>query len=209
MDTTPYSDRSRPSSVAPPSNTDENYLVINPRRKFRRRGTGSVSDSKDEGSEDEAGSMSESEEHELGLLDSDVEGEDDAESGLNRDERRKYIKGKRRRDGLDSRIAGTAGTFNDEAREADKNVFRNLVTNAVLIGLWYLFSLAISIVSIRSGFRWSRLTLAVQQDDVLIRPPQLPLSPLRDITTYGGPIYIGLLCSSSLPVVPTFPTSKP
>lgn len=152
MDTAPYSDRiSRPSSVAPPTSTDENHLAINPRRKFRRRGTGSVSDSKGEGSDDEAGSMSESEEHELGLLDSDIEGEDDAESGLNRDERRKHIKRKRRRDGLDSRIAGTAGISNDEAREADKNVVRNLVTNAALILCWYLFSLAISIVSTAFG----------------------------------------------------------
>lgn len=94
--------------------------------------------------------MSESEEHELGLLDSDVEGEDDAESGLNQQERRKYIKRKRRREGLDSRIAGTAGTAgisDDEARQADKNVMRNLVTNAVLICMWYFFSLSISIVS--------------------------------------------------------------
>jgi len=105
-----------------------------------------VSDSKDEGSEDEAGSMSESEEHELGLLDSEAEGDDDPETGLNQQERRKYIKRKRRRDGLDSRIAGSAGLSKDEAREADKNVMRNLVVNAVLIGLWYFFSLSISIV---------------------------------------------------------------
>ncbi|EXJ64667.1 hypothetical protein A1O7_01005 [Cladophialophora yegresii CBS 114405] len=146
MDTPSYTDRvSRPSSAAPPATADENSLVINSRRKFRRRGTGSVSESKSEGSEDEAGSMSESEEHELGLLDSDVEGDQDAETGLSRHDRRKYIKRKRRRDGLGARIAGTAGISNDEAREADKNVLRNLIINAVLIGLWYFFSLAISI----------------------------------------------------------------
>jgi solute carrier family 35 protein C2 len=149
MDKAPYTDRvSRPSSVAPPATADENILVINPRRKYRRRGTGSVSDSKDEGSEDEAGSMSESEEHELGLLDSDVEGDEDAETGLSRHDRHKYITRKRRRDGLDARIAGAAGLSKDEAKEADKNVLRNLIINAVLIGLWYFFSLAISIVSL-------------------------------------------------------------
>ncbi|KIW72835.1 hypothetical protein, variant [Phialophora macrospora] len=125
MDTAPYTDRvSRPSSVAPPATTE----VINPRRKYRRRG-----------------SMSESEEHELGLLDSDVDGDEDAETGLSRHDRRKYIERKRRRDGLDARIAGAAGLSSDEAKEADKNVLRNLIINAVLIGLWYFFSLAISI----------------------------------------------------------------
>jgi solute carrier family 35, member C2 len=143
---TPYSDRiSRPASAVPPASCDD----INPRRKYRRRGTGSVSDSVDEGSDDGAGSdMSESEEHELGLLDteSDVV-EDDAEAGLHQDERRKYNKRKRRRDGLDARIAGTAGMSKDKAKEADKNVMRKLITNAILIGLWYFFSLSISIVS--------------------------------------------------------------
>ncbi|ETI28617.1 hypothetical protein G647_01068 [Cladophialophora carrionii CBS 160.54] len=146
MDTPSYTDRvSRPSSAAPPAPADENILVLNSRRKYRRRGTGSVSESKSEGSEDEAGSMSESEEHELGLLDSDVDGDADAETGLSPHDRRRYIKRKRRRDGLDARIAGAAGISKDEAREADKNVLRNLIINAVLIGLWYFFSLAISI----------------------------------------------------------------
>ena len=91
--------------------------------------------------------MSGSEEHELGLLDSDsdVEDDDDPETGLDQDERHKYIKRKRRRTGLDSRIAGVASK--SEAREADKNVMRDLLVNAGLIGLWYFFSLAISIVS--------------------------------------------------------------
>jgi solute carrier family 35, member C2 len=92
--------------------------------------------------------MSGSEEHELGLLDSESDvGEDDAEAGLDQDERRKYHKRKRRRDGLDARIAGTAGISIDGAKEADKSVMRKLITNAILIGLWYFFSLSISIVS--------------------------------------------------------------
>jgi solute carrier family 35, member C2 len=166
---TPYSDRlSRPASVAPQASGDD----INPRRKYRRRGTGSVSESKDEHSDDGAGSdMSESEEHELGLLDSDSDiGEDDAEAGLGQSERRKYVKRKRRRDGLDARIAGTAGMSEDEAKEADKNVMRKIITNAILIGLWYFFSLSISIVSAPHWQQKWWLTLAVQQDDVLIGP---------------------------------------
>jgi solute carrier family 35, member C2 len=148
MDNTPYTDRIlRPSSVAPPAPAEKKSLAVNPRRKYRRRGTGSVSNSQSSSSDDEAGSMSESEEHELGLLDSDGEGEGDAETGLNCEERHKYVKRKRRHQSLDARIAGTTDMSKDEAREADKNVVRKLVTNAVLIGLWYFFSLAISIVS--------------------------------------------------------------
>ena len=112
--------------------------------------------------------MSESEEHELGLLGSDVEGEDDTETGLSREERRKHIKRKRRRDGLDSRIAGTTDITKDDAREADKHVLRNLLINAGLIGLWYLFSLAISIVSATPAVSGPWLSLAVQQNDVLV-----------------------------------------
>jgi hypothetical protein len=152
MDTPPCSDRiKRPTSVAPPPTAEGDFVYINPRRKYKRRGTGSVSESKGDGSsEDEAGSsMSETEEHELGALDSDVDldFEDDEEAGLNKHARRKYLRRKRRRDGLDARIAGTSGLSKDEARQADQNVIRNLLTNASLIGGWYFFSLSISIVS--------------------------------------------------------------
>ncbi|KAJ9642604.1 hypothetical protein H2204_002252 [Knufia peltigerae] len=150
MAATPYRDHvQRPSSVAPPVSGEDNSPFINPRRKYRRRGTGSVSESKSGGSDDEAGSsMSESEEHELGALDSDLELDDDEESGLNKHERRKYLGKKRRRDGLDSRIAGTAGmatSSKDEINDADKTVVRRLLANGGLILMWYFFSLAISI----------------------------------------------------------------
>ncbi|EXJ95248.1 hypothetical protein A1O1_00368 [Capronia coronata CBS 617.96] len=149
MDTNPYSDRVRRPATAPPGRTGEQASVyINPRRKYKRRGTGSVLETKSGGSEDDSGSsMSGSEEHELGDLDSDadVDVDDDEETGFNKHDRLKYAKKKRRRHGLDSRIAGTAGISKDEAKEADKFVLRNLLVNAVLIGLWYFFSLSISI----------------------------------------------------------------
>ncbi len=116
---------------------EEDFVYINPRRKYKRRGTGSLSEPKSEGSEDGTGtSMSESEEHELGALDSDVDLDlgSDEETGLTKQERREYIKRKRRRNGLDSRIAGTAGVANDEVGEADKSVLRRLLVNAALIG---------------------------------------------------------------------------
>ena len=151
MDTGPNTDRvQRPDSVVQTATTEDPVLFINPRRKYKRQGTGSVSETKSDTSEDEASStMSESEELELSALDSDVEMEDDGETGLNNHERRKFLKRKRRCDSLDSRIAGTTGISKDEAREADKNVMHNLLINAALIGLWYFFSLSISIVSHR------------------------------------------------------------
>lgn len=89
--------------------------------------------------------MSESEEHELSALDSDPEWDGDEETGRSKHERKEYLKRKRRRHGLDSRIAGTAGVLNDDVEEADKSVLQRLLVNAGLIGLWYFFSLAISI----------------------------------------------------------------
>lgn len=100
-------------------------------------------------SEDGAHSnMSDSEEHELGQMESDVEY--DEETGLSTEERRKHLSQQRKRNQLDARIAGVSGRTSmskDEARQADKDVVRRVITNAILIGLWYFFSLSISIVS--------------------------------------------------------------
>ncbi|KAK5085378.1 hypothetical protein LTR05_004662 [Lithohypha guttulata] len=86
--------------------------------------------------------MSDSSEHELDAFDSD----DDVESGLPTEERRKFLQKQRRRNDLESRIAGVAGRLSqEEKKEADKNVLRELGANAVLIGLWYFFSLSISL----------------------------------------------------------------
>lgn len=144
MDTTSYTDNTQtPRSTAPPVAEDD-FIYINPRRKFRRRGT---SESKSELDDDDpASSMSSSEEHELGPLDSDVEMDDDEESGLSKHERRKFLKSKRQAHTLDARIAGTAGLSQDEVRQADQSVLRNLLINAALVGGWYFFSLSISIV---------------------------------------------------------------
>lgn len=155
-------------------------VPVNPRRKFRRRGTGDNSappeiyDSEDE----EKSVMSDSSEHELDAFDSD----DDVESGLPTEERRKFLQKQRRRNDLESRIAGVAGRLSqEEKKEADKNVLRKLGANAVLIGLWYFFSLSISLVSLKvSVIGICVLTTAtVQQVDVLVRQSELPLSSLH------------------------------
>ncbi|KAL7627806.1 hypothetical protein AAE478_002001 [Parahypoxylon ruwenzoriense] len=69
---------------------------------------------------------------------------DDEETGLTKkDKRRKQAK-RRRNTRLDQRIARDKIT-DEERKEADQNVFRKIAVNAVLIGLWYLFSLSISL----------------------------------------------------------------
>ncbi|QKX59322.1 uncharacterized protein TRUGW13939_06454 [Talaromyces rugulosus] len=76
--------------------------------------------------------------------DSDDALNDDEETGLTakqRNDRRRRRKKQRKR--LDAKIAGVKSKTSNVV--ADKNVARRLTINACLIGLWYLFSLAISI----------------------------------------------------------------
>jgi solute carrier family 35 protein C2 len=91
--------------------------------------------------------MSESEEHEMDDIGSDV-GE---ETGLTGEERQKHWEPDRRDDDLGARIAGDGKIIKNES--ADKTVVRSLLLNGALIGLWYLFSLSISIVSAVHGVR--------------------------------------------------------
>lgn len=78
--------------------------------------------------------------------DSDDALNDDEETGLTakqKNDRRRRRKKQRKR--LDARIAGVKAKTSNVV--ADKNVVMRLTINAALIGMWYLFSLAISIVS--------------------------------------------------------------
>ena len=86
---------------------------------------------------------------------------DDEEMGLANGERDRWRKKRLRNAMLDQRIVrdwpnGHAGGVGkgygncistQEQKEADQNVIRRLAVNGGLIGLWYLFSLSISIVS--------------------------------------------------------------
>ncbi|KAI1386575.1 triose-phosphate transporter family-domain-containing protein [Hypoxylon trugodes] len=69
---------------------------------------------------------------------------DDEETGLTKKDRRRKQAKRRRNTRLDQRIARDKIT-DEERKEADQNVVKKLVINAVLIGLWYLFSLSISL----------------------------------------------------------------
>lgn len=141
MEPGPYRDHSRNNTPAPPDS--DTRLPINPRRKFRRRGTGDNSNRSDSDSDDEDKSiMSDSSEHELDTFGSD----EDVEAGLPTEERRKFLRKQRKQKDLESRIAGVAGRLSEqEKKEADKNVIQRLMVNAVLIALWYFFSLSISL----------------------------------------------------------------
>lgn len=77
---------------------------------------------------------------------SDEDLHDDEETGLTTKDKRRKKQKKRRNTLLDQRIARETITA-EEKREADQNVVKKSLINITLIGLWYLFSLSISIVS--------------------------------------------------------------
>lgn len=146
MDTSPHPSTKpqRPNPQAR-SQTSEHIVPINPRRKFRRRGTGDSAEGKISDDEMQS-SVSESEEHELDQVDSDFDVNE--RSGLATEERRKRLQVKKRRsEAATDAAAYKNGLSKEEQKAADKDVIKKLVTNAILIGLWYFFSLSISIVS--------------------------------------------------------------
>jgi solute carrier family 35 protein C2 len=73
--------------------------------------------------------------------------EDDEETGLTKKVRRKNARRKRRNTLLDQRIVPDAGlSFTREEKAlADQSLYRDMLINAALIGLWYLFSISISV----------------------------------------------------------------
>ncbi|ROW11113.1 hypothetical protein VMCG_00950 [Cytospora schulzeri] len=75
---------------------------------------------------------------------SDEDLHDDEETGLTAKERRRKQKKKRKNTMLDQRIAADTASV-EEKKEARQTVIRKLTVNGILIGLWYLFSLCISL----------------------------------------------------------------
>lgn len=83
----------------------------------------------------------------LGAM-SDEEGlQDDEETGLTGKDKQRQKRRRRRNTLLDQRIASDSRVTAEEKKEADKGVVKSILINVSLIGLWYLFSLSISIVS--------------------------------------------------------------
>lgn len=69
--------------------------------------------------------------------------QDDEETGLTGKDKDRRKRRRRRNTLLDERIAVTI--TDEEKKEADQNVLKKGIINGILIGLWYLFSLSISI----------------------------------------------------------------
>lgn len=75
---------------------------------------------------------------------SDEDLHSDEETGLSKKDRKRRRAKKKRNTRLDNRIARQHIT-DEERKEADQNVARKIAINCVLIGLWYMFSLSISL----------------------------------------------------------------
>ncbi|KAI0125797.1 solute carrier family 35 member C2 [Xylariales sp. AK1849] len=75
---------------------------------------------------------------------SDEDLHDDEETGLTKKDKKRKRAKRRRNTRLDNRIARDKISEEDR-KEADQNVARTMAINIVLIGLWYLFSLSISL----------------------------------------------------------------
>ena len=187
----------------------------NPRRKYKRQTTSAQDEHKglsesDDGSD---ASMSASEELEMDDLGSDAGSEADEETGLTAKESRKYLQKQRQSIPLDVRIAGDTMKITKEAKKlADQHVLKDLLVNAVLIGLWYIFSLAISIVSSTSKPYLAFQLIyyfTVQQVDVRSRAPRLPLSSIHNLPPHARPVLPRLTRSSrSAQYAPQTATSR-
>lgn len=142
MDLQPSGHRRRRSSMM--SSLDTNQRVTRTKRSPRSSTIGEDLKPGDRGSDDD--SKSTSDDMELNNF-SEGDLQDDEETGLTAKSKAKRKKKKIRQQSMDHRIAGDVKTTLDEKKEADWNVVKKSLMNGVLIGLWYIFSLSISIVS--------------------------------------------------------------
>ena len=129
-----------------------NPPAVNPQRKYKHQSIGPDKENRpsSESEDGQEASMSESEEHEMDDLASDAGSEADEETGLTAKESRKYLQKQRQSVPLDARIAGNTTITTEAKKLADQHVLKDLLVNALLIGLWYIFALSISIVSVMS-----------------------------------------------------------
>ena len=87
-------------------------------------------------------------EYEIGPGESELEeSDDDEEAGLDPEGKRQKRKRRARETSLDRRVAGDTLSLQDERKLADLAVLKRSAVNAVLIALWYIFSISISVVS--------------------------------------------------------------
>jgi solute carrier family 35 protein C2 len=103
---------------------------------------------KDADGSSDGSDMTSSDDFELDDIVSENGLEDDEETGLTSQDRQKRRKRKRRGTLLNERVAPGADTREEELRLANSSFWSAVIMNSVLIGLWYLFSIAITVVSI-------------------------------------------------------------
>lgn len=151
---TPAGHRRRRSSLINPANaTSSRHRSPHRRSPSIRRPAADETKILEEGTDDESRLPGELDE--AGLSDEDLH--DDEETGLTGKDRRRKRRKRNRNQLLDQRIASDKIT-NEEKKEADRNVVKRLVIDGVLIGLWYLFSLLISLVRAPSSSSVERWT---------------------------------------------------
>jgi solute carrier family 35 protein C2 len=157
MDPQPSGHRRRRSSLMNPP------VVKSENKKNRRTSRSPVKKSIQEepqlrggGTDDE---LSTSEDVELEDLSEEDGLQDDEETGLTGKDKGKRKRKRRRNTLMDQRIAGEVKITAEEKKEADQNVLKKGLINALLIGLWYIFSLSISIVSSTSHSSAFMLTI--------------------------------------------------
>ncbi|TGO70354.1 hypothetical protein BOTNAR_0001g00290 [Botryotinia narcissicola] len=141
MDSHPSGHRRRRSSMM--NNLDGSLRAPRAKRSPRTSTIGVDSKSGDRVSDDD--SRSTSDDMELNHFSEEGDLQDDEETGLTAKSKAKRKKKKIRHQSMDHRIAGEIKVTKDEKKEADWNVVRKSLMNGVLIGLWYTFSLSISI----------------------------------------------------------------
>lgn len=89
---------------------------------------------------------------------SEDDSQDDEEAGLTGQDGRRQKKASRRDSSLGNRIAGVEAVSAEDKKVADVHVLKNMMINCSLIGLWYCFSLSISLVTFSSPlFQASKL----------------------------------------------------
>jgi solute carrier family 35 protein C2 len=85
---------------------------------------------------------------EMNILDSIRDQSTDEEIGLINNLKREKWSRPKSRDDFDTLSEEAKAFIRNSYRLADLNVIRRLLINAVFVGLWYIFSLTISIVSL-------------------------------------------------------------
>ncbi|KAH7118928.1 triose-phosphate transporter family-domain-containing protein [Dendryphion nanum] len=96
-------------------------------------------------SDSDSSEKTDSDDHELDDMSSRDGLEDDEETGLTGRDRRRRRRRKRRNTRLDQRIVEERRFTKEEEKLADQNLLHSMLINVVLIGLWYLFSISISV----------------------------------------------------------------